>query len=242
MRRTTKWGHTILGMMVMLIISNTIIPVYAALDARQITAHFGIKLIINGEEASIAGHDGRPVEPFIYNGRTFFPLAAVAEALRLPTEWDATANTAYIGVRPDKVYRLSDLTDLPHPRWHNQLRHDQEMRDNYDTFRRDVTFVSTWSTFRESAFMDYDVNLDKLFSRMEGVFFLSHSTKDTVNETVLKFYGDGRLLYESGPITAGSIPINFNVDVSGVETLKVAFDMDVWGDLTVGISDVTLHP
>ena len=37
---------------------------------------------------------------FLYNDTTYLPLRAVAEAVGKPVEYDATTNTAYIGVKP----------------------------------------------------------------------------------------------------------------------------------------------
>jgi hypothetical protein len=97
------------------------VPAYAALTGRQITAFFGINLVVNGETVSITGADGNLIEPFSYNGRTFVPVAAIAEALSLPAHWDGETNTAYVGVSPDKVYRLSDFPYTEN--WNNPLTH-----------------------------------------------------------------------------------------------------------------------
>ena len=55
---------------------------------------------------------------------------------------------------------------------------------------------------------------------MAGTYFLTQENKSTNEAETLNIYGDGELLYTTS-ITAGTEPIEFEVDISGVIELKV---------------------
>ena len=55
-----------------------------------------IKIIIDGKEYIPTDADGDRVEPFIYNGTTYVPLRAVANAFDKEVEWDDTTSTIII--------------------------------------------------------------------------------------------------------------------------------------------------
>ena len=51
-----------------------------------------IKIIVHGKTATPSNG-----EPFIYDGTTYLPVRAVAEALGEVVDWDGNTNTVYIG-------------------------------------------------------------------------------------------------------------------------------------------------
>lgn len=56
-----------------------------------------IKVVVDGKDLSTSK------EPFIYDGTTYLPLRAVAEAVGKEVSWDNTAKVAYLGKAPEKV-------------------------------------------------------------------------------------------------------------------------------------------
>lgn len=65
--------------------------------------------------------------------------------------------------------------------------------------------------------------LDSKYDTVSGTVFLSYKSKNTDLPGYLELYGDGKLLYTSPTFKAGVLPENFEVDVSGVYKLTVAF-------------------
>lgn len=53
-----------------------------------------IKVVVDGKELSTSK------EPFIYDGTTYLPLRAVAEAVGKEVSWDNAAKVAYLGAKP----------------------------------------------------------------------------------------------------------------------------------------------
>lgn len=67
----------------------------------------------------------------------------------------------------------------------------------------------------------YTYNLGKKYDTVSGTIFLPQDKKDTNNQMYLIIYGDGKKLYTSPYVTAGFLPKDINVNVSGVNTLTV---------------------
>jgi len=79
-----------------------------------------IKVWLNGNELKLTDVTGKTVEPFIYDGTTYLPLRAIAEAFSKTVEWDAGArqvlitDTKPISPVPDKMKEIlkPDILDL----------------------------------------------------------------------------------------------------------------------------------
>lgn len=61
-----------------------------------------IKIVLDGKELKTEG------EPFAYNGTTYLPVRAVAEAVGKEVLWDATTKTVYLGQAPDAKSPVAD--------------------------------------------------------------------------------------------------------------------------------------
>ena len=63
---------------------------------RSITAEYGIKVEIDGQQTVLTDANGKTVEPFTYNGTTYVPIRAVAENLGCYVGYDASTQTAIV--------------------------------------------------------------------------------------------------------------------------------------------------
>jgi len=59
-----------------------------------------IRIVVDGYTIAPKDANGKPVEPFIFEGTTYLPVRAVSEALGKSVEWDGHSNTVYIGEKP----------------------------------------------------------------------------------------------------------------------------------------------
>jgi len=76
------------------------VGVYAATIARTETitvTYRDIRLVVEGELVTPKDVEGNIVEPFIFDGTTFLPVRAVADALGHEVRWDPDTSTVYIG-------------------------------------------------------------------------------------------------------------------------------------------------
>jgi hypothetical protein len=67
---------------------------YAASEAVQLSAYYGVKLVQNGIDKTPQADD---LKPFIANGRTYVPLKAVGDLLGVDVTWDGENDAVNIG-------------------------------------------------------------------------------------------------------------------------------------------------
>ena len=76
------------------------------------------------------------------------------------------------------------------------------------------------------------------YSSITGKVILNNAYSDIVSEnTQFRIYADGEVVYESQSVTAGRGPQDFNVDLKGVEDLRLEIS-DACGS-RYGIADRT---
>lgn len=92
---------------------------------------------------------------------------------------------------------------------------DETLADNlgneYDTFY--CSSENDWAEYR----------LDGAYSTLEGRFIIEYEFRDCDDDSYMWVYGDGQLLY-GATMKGGLKPLNFRVDVSGVDILKIRLD------------------
>ena len=82
----------------------------------------------------------------------------------------------------------------------------------------------------------YDIN--GMYKKITGKVILDYERRDSVATNVyLWIYGDDELLYTSNLVTAGHIPEDFEVDITGVKMLKVVF----YGQSMMKVTNCLLH-
>lgn len=81
--------------------------------------------------------------------------------------------------------------------------------------------------FSGPASSEIEYLLDGKYDRMTGKVVLHYDCKDIADESVaagqIKIYGDGELLYSSDVVASGVMPQDFNLNISGVNRLKIEF-------------------
>lgn len=88
------------GVIITTMIMAISITGFAATTTMNINAVYdNIKIYINEKLIEPKDANGNEVEPFIYNGTTYLPVRAVAEAFDQPVHWDGATKSVYIGSR-----------------------------------------------------------------------------------------------------------------------------------------------
>jgi len=72
---------------------------YAAVNMEPINAFFnrGVSFVLNGENWQPKDEAGKPLAPIYYKGSNYLPARALAEALKIPIEYDGASQKIYIG-------------------------------------------------------------------------------------------------------------------------------------------------
>jgi len=104
----------VLGMLMMFILSGA--TVYAAVRTETITVTFrNIRIVIDGTTIIPTDAGGNVVEPFIYQGTTFLPARAIANALNHDVRWDANSSVIYLYSRTPIPASTPVPTPVPTP-------------------------------------------------------------------------------------------------------------------------------
>ena len=101
-----------------------------------------------------------------------------------------------------------------------------------------------WSVAHEHS-VTYLLNAD--YSRFTGIIALSWDSRDTQDNYEIRFWNvdDSSIIYTSPVITGGTRPISFDIDVTGIEQLRIErlSPSEEWnhGLAEIGILDARFH-
>ncbi len=71
-----------------------------------------IKMTLHGEAFTPQEVDGTQIKPLIYNGRSYLPVRAIAEALNIPVDWDQATKTIKLGEEPPEFKQPEGVSML----------------------------------------------------------------------------------------------------------------------------------
>lgn len=184
----------------------------------------GIKIVVDGKKINPTDANGNTVEPIIYNGTTYLPVRAVANALGKAVYWDGPNYTVYLGnMNGDLDYPTKELTsnDNIGDSWYDS----KNLKDNYgNTYSRAITTGADNRTFETLCAMKY--------SRLKGTIYVREGySGDETTQIIIKT--DNKTVYTSPEIDKTSSPVEFDVDISGCNDLKITSTYNLsgfWGD------------
>lgn len=220
-----------LGSITTILILVMSVSAFAAMN-KSITVTFAdIKLNINGQIITPKDAVGNTVEPFMYNGTTYLPVRAVAEALNSAVEWDQTTKTVLIigggstgeeSVTNPTALNLIDV--LPPYTGTNLNTTSVNVGTMYypSSGSRSVSLGGT--AYKNSIRFDtgaaeqsLSFNLSSRYTLLTGIV---GSVDGVTRGATISFTGDGNLL-KTIDIVGGALPQDFSVDVTGVRQLTI---------------------
>ncbi len=202
----------------------------------------GIKIVLNGKQLRPADAQGNTVEPFIYNGTTYLPVRAVADALGLPVSWDGPNYTVYLGDMDGKLesptLMLKDAVDIDKDSYFRNVD-SATLVDNYgNSYGNALGCARNEKTFQTL--------LNGKYSKFKGTLYVP---KDyIVNKSIgITIEADGKQLYVSPQMNKTSKPIDFEVDVSNYNDFKIICHAESysggysWGHQAICIGDAGFY-
>lgn len=171
----------------------------------------GVKIVVDGQKLNPTDVNGNKVEPIIYNGTTYLPVRAVANALGKAVYWDGPNYTVYLGeMNGNLEYPTEELSidDNIGAGWGKASK----LKDNLGN-----TYSRAIYPFNKKA---YEKICNMRFSRFKGTLYVAEgSTTNESTQIVIKT--DGKTVYTSPEITKASAPIHFDVDITGCYDLQI---------------------
>lgn len=180
----------------------------------------GIKIVVDGQTINPKDANGNSVEPIIYNGTTYLPVRAVADALGKAVYWDGPNYTVYLGSMgggleyPTKELDADD--DIGSSGfWVNSSKLTDNYRNNYS-----YSICQTSAYFDRSLDDSYEILCNMQYSKFKGVIYVENGYSGS-GTTKIVVKADGKTVYTSPEITKISAPIHFDINIRGCNDLKI---------------------
>ncbi|MEE1013481.1 MAG: stalk domain-containing protein [Clostridia bacterium] len=181
----------------------------------------GIKIIIDGQKLNPTDVNGNKVEPFIYNGTTYLPVRAVADALGKAVYWDGPNYTVYLGQVPyDLEYptvTINDVDNISDKISYFKTVSSDKLTDNYGNTYSYANYDHAATTG-----CSFQTLLNMKYSKFKCVLYVPKGcTSDYTTRVLIKT--DGKVVYTSPEITKTSTPITVDVNIKGCNDFQIEF-------------------
>lgn len=186
-----------------------------------------VSVTLTNAAYSIKGKLFKPSKPsFIYKGTLYLPSEVIIKGLGESIVWNPKTATATVGTKPSVFTSLNSLNPSLSGSWYSKDNIVMEGK----VYTNGIRIESI------DGFGEFD--LPAKYSRLQGTVGVEDADSDIA--TGLRYiiiYGDGKELYRSSKFNGGEKPINFDVSIAGVSTLKI---VKAGGGSVVSFGDVKL--
>lgn len=187
-----------------------------------------VKIYVDGKLIQPKDANGNKVEPIIYNGTTYLPIRAIGNAIDKNVKWEAKTNSIYIGkydtTKPSIYLNQLDYFNYQDSRYcdFNYWSLEEDKDSTGKNYEQGLKFsIEEYFGGEGENWVYNEYLLNQKYKTFKGTFVLHYDDRTRNDKTHLKIYGDDNLLYTSPVMKSGVLPIDFNVDVTGVIKLKV---------------------
>ena len=186
----------------------------------------GIKIVVDGKEINPTDAQGNKVEPMIYNGTTYLPVRAVADALGKAVYWDGPNYTVYLGngtPLPYPTVLINDVTNIGDYFFDVELN---KLIDNYGN-----SYSSALGSWGDTTFQTL---LNMKYSSFKATFYVPKGYNgDKSAKIIIKT--DEKIIYSSPEISKTSAPIHVDLDIRGcndfqIECIGMGYGLGFIGD------------
>ncbi|MCL2838170.1 MAG: stalk domain-containing protein [Oscillospiraceae bacterium] len=224
MTKLQKGKYFILGVIATIIVSTFVIPAVARLVQETITVHTGINVYVDGRRLNMRDAQGNRVEAGIFEGTTYLPVRAIAEAFGTPIYWDGPTWTVFLGSMDGRLQhpttRLDQVRNIAPAGTFGTFYLQPvrgTIRDNYGNSYNNV--------FRRgTADLAFRGLLNMRYSRFRGTIFIPQGTTRTNARMIVEV--DGRIVYTSPTMTESSRPIDFDINITGGNDFRIRLEGD----------------
>lgn len=109
------------------------------------------------------------------------------------------------------------LADMKYMACDGDVEIDDNLTDNTNVTYRHSLWVDKWGT--KARWVEYFTNGN--YEKFSGICGCSYDNRSGSDSKYFEVYGDGKILYTSPTMTSSSIPVNFNIDISGVRVVRI---------------------
>lgn len=221
-------SYTVLSFIMLLAICGT---VYAN-NSKNVEALFNnICIKINGEKFEAKDVNGNIVEPFIYNGTTYLPVRAIANAFDKDVVWNAENSTVILNDKKETYLDTLSIYDHKKTGGYGYYK-SYNTAPSYSTDKKyginhSLCFFQqgvdeNWHEFEVKQSVSYKLN-------KEYEFFVTTLIGDGQGGTLTIYGGNDNILYKTPIIDENSSNLKIEIDVANEKMLKLEFVTDDGG-------------
>jgi len=217
----------------LMVLALLVIPVSRVLaDTEDITVTFNdVQVYINGILTSFKDEYGKPIEPFIYNGKIYLPLNSISDALGMSYTWDGSSMSAYMGVSQGEEQYLIDVRPAYDQSDYVDLYSSSE-GSSFDM--AGVSYTNGYIFGTNNRYALFNLN-----GEYESVsFMLGHIDGADMHDAILKVFLDGELEYEY-EIPAQGLPQRITIPLNRALSMKLNTVNDSYGT-DIGLGEITI--
>ena len=201
--------------------------------AKQVTEKISviydnIKILIDGKEYQPTNAKGETVEPFIYEGTTYLPVRAIANAFDKEVDWEAQTSTVILGSKNYDWLDEMGYVDYETSGNKNTLTAWESGAKANDGIKYDRGIQFFLGYAEDHGAMEEN---DGTLSSYQNVEYLLNNNYNTFSgklvcqqgdqSAIIKVYGDGNLIYTSPTLTYGAKTVDFDINISDYKILKI---------------------
>ncbi len=223
----------IAGMLIGAMLSSGVVFAKQISETIKVT-YDNIRILIDGKEYHPTDVNGNTVEPFIYNGTTYLPVRAIANAFDKEVDWEAQTSTVTLGSKNYDWLDQIGYVDYETTGKSNFVKTIEDKTSMVDKKVFDRGFIFHLGICGNGAIQDNNEDaeswqsieylLNTNYKKFEGVIVSKYSER-VEQPAIIKIYGDGNLIYTSPLISDGTKSTPFSVDVSTYKILKISAEL-----------------
>lgn len=203
-----------------IVFSNSITSITAQINP-------AINYTLDGEKFVPRDMDGSVMDTIIYNGRSYVPLRAIAEAMDIAVDWEGSTSTIILGEKEGKGQSLfsmnfkttgSVLVDVQKTTESKFLTFTAGAQNI--AFEEGIFIENTYSSSsnsRDSTRLIFNTN-----KKYQKLYLKTFIHKDTDSNVEIEIFGDNDVRIYSDTIAFGDIN-ELVVDVGGQDSIKIVF-------------------
>lgn len=181
----------------------------------------GIKIVVDGKKLDPTDANGNRVEPIIYNGTTYLPVRAVANAVGKAVYWDGPNFTVYLGDMGGELeyptVQLEDMVSIG-----DNVEKTNRLTDNYGN-----GYEHAVRNYQTHTNLEYLCNMK--YSRFKAVLYVPEGV-DSDSSRYLTIIADGKTIYKSPEMTKISAPVDIDINITGYNDIQIKFSDYAWDD------------
>lgn len=222
----------LLGVIYTLLLVNGLVFAAGTMTLKDVKVG-GITIVVDGQKVNPTDAKGNAVNPLVYNGTTYLPVRAVADALKKAVYWDGPNQTVYVGNADAKLdYPTVYLEDLKSIE--STVEKAYSRTDNYGN-----TYDSAIRGYKQ----EYRFLTDMKYTALKGVLYVAEGETDNVS-VCMQVIADGKKIYTSPIMDKASRPVDVNVNITGYNEIQIIFEVVkgiTWGSFEINFANAGFY-